>query len=356
MARRFVAVVVVGALALTPLTPALAVAGPGLEKRLDRLTGEGGMAGALARTSDGVTVVSGTAERGTGRAMVGPDARFRVASLSKPIIAATVLRLAERGQIKLDAPVERYLPKVVRGKGAGAAIDGRKITVRDLLRQTSGLPDFGGAVDWSKLPQDYLKVALGLKPTPVGRFAYSNTNYLVLGKIICAVTGEDFRQVSRELVIKPLRMRDTYWPRKGETGLRGEHAHTYGVSPADPEGGVVDLTRLPGYEFGASGGLVSTPDDLNRFWRGAPVKRMTANAVRVGEPGWPAKARYGLGVARARLSCGEVWMHGGDVPGVSVLSGRNRAGRAATVYVTGSAATEKQRKQLLAAFDTAMCF
>ena len=70
--------------------------------------------------------------------MVGPDARFRVASLSKPIIAATVLRLVERGQIKLDAPVERYLPKVVRGKGAGAAIDGRKITVRDLLRQTKG--------------------------------------------------------------------------------------------------------------------------------------------------------------------------------------------------------------------------
>lgn len=248
------------------------------------------MAGALARTSDGVTVVSGTAERGTGRAMVGPDARFRVASLSKPIIAATVLRLVERGQIKLDAPVERYLPKVL------------------------------------------------------------------LGKIIGAVAGKDFRQVSRELVLKPLRMRDTYWPRKGETGIRGEHAHTYGVSPADPEGGVVDLTRLPGYEFGASGGLVSTPDDLNRFWRGAPVKKTTANVVQIGEPGWPAKARYGLGVARARLSCGEAWMHGGDVPGASVLSGRNRARRAATVYATGSAATEKQRKQLLAAFDTAMCF
>ena len=355
MARRFVAAVVVGALALAPLTPALAAAGPGLEQRLDRLTGEGGVAGALARTSDGVTVVSGTAERGTGRAMVGPDARFRVASLSKPIIAATVLRLVERGQIKLGAPVERYLPKVVRGKGAGAAIDGRKITVRDLLRQTSGLPDFIEVADWSKPGQDYLKLALGLKPTAAGRFAYSNTNYLVLGMIINEVTGKDFRQVSRDLVLKPLRMRDTYWPRKGETGLRGEHAHTYGVSPADPKGGVVDLTRLPGYEFGASGGLVSTPDDLNRFWRGVPVKKMTANAVRVGEPGWPAKARYGLGVVRARLSCGEVWMHGGDVPGVSALSGRNRAGRAATVYVTGSVTTEKQRKQLLAAFDTAMC-
>ncbi|MGN9782551.1 serine hydrolase domain-containing protein [Nonomuraea sp. ZG12] len=357
-AHRLVAAVVVGALALAPLTPALAATDPGLEERLDRLTGEGGVAGALARTSDGVTVVSGTAERGTGLPMVGADASFRVGSLSKPVIAVTVMRLVERGEIKLGAPVERYLPEVLRGQGAGAAIDGRKITVRDLLRHTSGLPDFSEAVDWSKLPQDYLKVALGLKPTPVGQFAYSNTNYLVLGKIIHAVTGEDFRQVSRELVIKPLRMRDTYWPRRGEMGIRGEHAHTYGVSPADPEGGVVDLTRLPGYEFGASGGLVSTPDDLNRFWRGVPAKTlraMTADAVRVGAPGWPAKARYGLGAAQARLSCGEVWMHGGDVPGVSVLSGRTRAGRAATVYVTGSAATERQRERLLDAFDTAMC-
>jgi hypothetical protein len=151
------------------------------------------MAGALARTSDGVTVVSGTAERGTGLPMAGADARFRVGSLSKPVIAVTVMRLVERGEIKL------------------------------------------------------------------------------------------------------------------------------GSVPAKT------------------------------------LRAMTADAVRVGEPGWPAKARYGLGVAQARLSCGEVWMHGGDVPGVSVLSGRTRAGRAATVYVTGSAATEKHRERLLDAFDTAMC-
>ena len=374
-ARRAVATVAAltaGALALAPLAPALADAGGGqgkvLESRLRRLTAEDGMAGALARVQDergdGRTVVSGTAELGTGRPMVGAGASFRIASMTKPVLAVTVTRLAERGKVRLDAPVERYLPGMVRGRGAGAAIDGRKMTVRDLLRHTSGLPDYTGAIDWTDLPDDYLAPALAMEPTPAGRFAYSNTNYLLLGRIVQAVTGEDFRTVSRRLVLQPLGMRDTYWPAKGEMGIRGEHAHTYGVSPADPEAGVVDLTRMPGYEFGASGGLISTPDDLNRFWKGVfggkvmsakALRTMTGDLVRVTEPGWPDQARYGSGMSRARLSCGTVWMHGGDLPGVSVLSGRDERGRQATVYVTGLAATQEQREHLIDAFDAAIC-
>ncbi|MFG1942211.1 serine hydrolase domain-containing protein [Nonomuraea sp. NPDC048826] len=361
MARKMIAVVAAGAVALAPVAPAFA--GTGLEDRVERLTGEGGLAGAVARVDDGrrgFTVKAGTAERGTGRPMVGSDARFRVGSMTKPVVAVTVMRLAERGKVRLGAPVETYLPGVIRGKGG---VDGRKIKVRDLLRQTSGLADFTQAADWSKIPQDYLAIALAQKPTPYGRFAYSNTNYLVLGMVIDAVTGKDFRQVSRELVLEPLRMRDTYWPKRGELGIRGEHAHTYGINPVDPGAGVVDVTRLPGYEFGASGGLVSTPEDLNRFWQGVfggravsakSLRAMTADPVAVGEKGWPPQARYGYGMARVRLACGTVWMHGGGVPGVSVLSGRSATGRRATVYVTGSAEGERH-EHLTDAFEAAVC-
>ncbi|MFF3441382.1 serine hydrolase domain-containing protein [Streptosporangium sp. NPDC002721] len=376
--RRSLAAAVAGALVLSalpfPPSPALARAEPetprptSLQARLDRLTGADGLPGALAHVRDrhgrGVTVASGTAERGTGRPMVGAGGRFRIGSVTKPVMAVTVMRLVERNKIDLDAPVDRYLPGVVRGKGAGAATDGRKITVRDLLRQTSGLPEYADAVDWSKIPQDYLALALARTPTPLGRFAYSNTNYLVAGMIVRAVTGRDFREVSRDLVMEPLGMRDTYWPAAGETGIRGAHAHTYGVHPADPGAGIVDLTRLPGYEFGASGGLVSTPEDLDRFWRGVfdgevlsreTLRTMVGAPVPVGEEGWPEEARYGLGVARARLSCGPAWFHGGDVPGVSVVSGRDRSGRQATVYTTGQAGTAGQREHLIAAFDAALC-
>ncbi|MFC4585382.1 serine hydrolase domain-containing protein [Sphaerisporangium corydalis] len=376
---RLLATVVAGALALATVTsavaaPALAVAETrsphtgSLQKQLDRLTHADGLPGALAhvRYPDGrtVTLVSGTARRGSGREMVGPDARFRIGSLTKPILATTVMRLVERDKIDLNAYVDRYLPGVLRGEGPGEAIDGRKITIRDLLQQTSGLPEYVDAVDWSKLPQDYLKLALNRKPTPIGHFAYANTNYLVLGMIVKAVTGHDFREVSRDLVLKPLGMRDTYWPAKGETGVRGPHAHTYGVHPANPKAGVVDLTRLPGYEFGASGGLVSTPEDLNRFWRGVftagPPSRdsfraMIGHLVPITSPGWPSEAKYGFGIARARLSCGLAWFHGGDVPGVSAISGRVRTGRQATVYTTGSTDTAKQRADLIATFETALC-
>ncbi|MFI6396367.1 serine hydrolase [Nonomuraea sp. NPDC050540] len=76
-----------------------------------------------------------------------------------------MLRLVERKRIDLDAPVERYLPGALRGSGDGAGIDGRKLTMRMLLQQTSGLPEYGNAVAWQEPFPDFLKVALTLKPT-----------------------------------------------------------------------------------------------------------------------------------------------------------------------------------------------
>ncbi|GAA3664118.1 serine hydrolase domain-containing protein [Nonomuraea antimicrobica] len=347
-----------GCLVLAPITPAYAAtATPSPQSRLDLLTTTDGMAGALSqvRSPGGASVTqrSGTAQRGSGKPMIGPEGRFRIASGSKPIIAATVLRLVDRKKIDLAAPVERYLPGVLRGTGGGAGIDGRKITVRMLLQQTSGLPEYLNAIDWKKPFPDFLQVALRLKPTPRGSFAYANTNYLVLGLIVTKVTGKDFRQASQELILKPYGMRDTYWPAKGDEGIRGPHAHTYGVHPARPQGGEVDLTdQLPTYAFGASGGLVSTPEDLNRFWSQAPLSTMMARTVKVEQAGWPAGARYGYGVVRMKTSCGDAYFAAGDMPGAAVFSGRNRAGRAATVYTTG---VPKNRQHLIDAFIAAMC-
>ncbi|MDF5756243.1 serine hydrolase domain-containing protein [Spongiactinospora sp. TRM90649] len=354
--RRLLALALAVPVLLAPVAPAFAAADrpPSVQDRLDALTTAPEIPGALAyiRHPGGrtVTIVSGTAERGAERRMPGASGRLRIASVSKSVIAATVLELADQGKVDLSKPVETYLPGVIRGKG----MHGKDITVRMLLRQTSGLPDFTPVADWSKIGrQDLLKLALTLAPTPRGEFAYSNTNYLVLGKVIRAVTGRDFRVVSRDLVFKPLGMRDTYWPAKGETGIRGPHARTYGVHPLKPKDGVVDVTRLPGYEFDASGGLISTPRDLDRFWRAR--KPAGTEFVKIGEQGWPKGARYGYGVMSIPLSCGgDLLGHGGDLPGVSVFSGRDRAGRTATVYVTGSAEGES-RQRLIAAFDTALC-
>ncbi|MEO3875560.1 serine hydrolase domain-containing protein [Nonomuraea sp. B12E4] len=368
---KLLAAAVAGTLVIAPVAPAFAAAATpppssldrltaGPQTRLERLTAGDGMAGALSqvRTPGGATLTlrSGTAERGTGQPMIGPEGRFRIASMSKPIMAAVVLRLIDQGKIDLNAPVERYLPGVLRGKGDGAGIDGRKITVRMLLQQTSGLPEFVNAIAWKEPFPDYLQVALRLKPTTRGSFAYANTNYLVLGMIVTKVTGKDFRQASRDLILQPYGMRDTYWPAKGDLGIHGPHAHTYGVIPGRPRDRETDLTdRLPTYEFGSSGGLVSTPEDLNRFWREAPLGKMTATMVPVKQAGWPEGARYGYGVAWMESGCGQAYFGAGDMPGASVFSGQDQAGRTGTVYVTGVADTPEKRQHLIDAFIAGMC-
>ncbi|MGA5822440.1 serine hydrolase domain-containing protein [Kitasatospora sp. NPDC094028] len=90
------------------------------------------------------------------------------------------LRLVGEGRVGLDEPVETYLPNVVRGEG----IDGHRITVRQLLQHTSGLPDYEGDIDDTTIrhryfePRDLLDLAFRHKAdaTPGAKFGYSSTN------------------------------------------------------------------------------------------------------------------------------------------------------------------------------------
>jgi D-alanyl-D-alanine carboxypeptidase len=354
-------------------TPVVAHDPPGLRQRLQELVTVDQMTGVVVHLQDrhgrGKSYRAGTAERGTGRGMVGGQAAYRAGSLSKPVVAVTVLTLSDAGMVDLGSPVERYLPGLVRGTGAGSAIDGRTITIRHLLQQVSGLPEFSDVVDESGgpyTPEELLAYALDRRPSgiPGQRFSYANTNYLVLGMVINAVTGRDFRQVVTERVLQPLGMHTSYWPARGERGIRGRHAHTYARDPNRPEAGLVDVTEMDGYALGPSGGLISSPADLNRFWHGVFTSRlldpgslrmMTTGTVPVGDPSWPSGARYGLGMGRAILPrAGEVWMHGGGLRGVTTLSGRARNGRAATVYATGNLETADGGARLQAILDHAL--
>ncbi|MER6944228.1 serine hydrolase domain-containing protein [Nonomuraea sp. NPDC000554] len=351
MMSKYLAAAAAAVVLLGAASPAMAAAVPdrGVQAQVDRLTKQDGLAGAVLSVRDRnghtTTWTSGTAQRGTGRPMVGADGRFRAASVTKSVIGVTVMRLAAEGKVDLDERVEHYVP---------GALHGADVTVRQLLQHTSGLPEYFDLVDWSKPanPADHLALALSRPPVgkPGERWFYSNTNYLVAGVLIEKVTGKDFRAVTEDGVLKGLR--GTYWPNNGELGIRGKHAHTYGVNPVNPKAGETDQTELPGYAFGAGGGLVSTPEDLNRFWQSIPertLRTMLAGAVPASDP---KGSHYGLGVYSYPLSCGAAWMHDGGLPGVRVLSGRDRAGRAATVYVTG---TPKNDQHLFAALDAALC-
>ncbi|MFC4122923.1 serine hydrolase domain-containing protein [Nonomuraea zeae] len=352
MIRKLLAAGIATAALAGVASPALAAADSrpdAVRRQADRLTGQDGLTGAVIAVRDRrgheTTWSSGTAERGTGRPMVGADGRMRAASVTKSVIGVTVMNLAAEGKIDLKRQVEHYLPGLLQG---------RKITVDQLLRHTSGLPEYFDLVDWAEPggPADHLALALARPPVgkPGERWSYSNTNYLVAGMLIEKVTGRDFRDVTQDGVLKGLHA--TYWPKNGETDIRGEHAHTYGVNPVDPDAGVTDVTRLPGYAFGAAGGLVTTPADLNRFWQAIPERTLRAMLSRTVAGTDPKGSRYGLGLYTYELSCGPALMHDGGLPGLRVLSGRDRAGKAATVYVTG---TPRDDSHLFATLDAALC-
>ncbi|MEV4364657.1 serine hydrolase domain-containing protein [Nonomuraea sp. NPDC049625] len=301
------------------------------------------------RTEKGVEdVAAGVADTRTGRPAKAGD-RYRIASITKTFTArpVVVLQLVAEHKIGLDEPIGRYLEGVPSGS---------RVTVRDLLRHTSGLPDFYDALglktsaDWQRrrlerLTDDRrLSLAFRLPATEPGsrEATYSNINYVLLGKLVERVTGDTYAgQVARR-VVRPLRLRDTYYA-DGQAAIRDRHLHGY--LPADLPGKpdadfahLVDFTTQTINQSGPAGSMISTVDELTQVYRAlfngkllppALMKEMTAT-VPVRDNPMPWVQGFGLGVHRYDLGCGPVYGHIGGVRGytgivVSTLDGRRQA-------------------------------
>lgn len=147
--------------------------------------------------------------RALGNEDYGPDTPFFIGSASKSLTAMTVARLVQQDRLDFDDRVVSHLPWF-RVQGAYA-----DITVRHLLNQTSGLPQWAGQVD---LFQPELKVeervrelaTVQMTAEPGEKFQYCNKNYAVLGMIIEAVTGRPYADVLKSEVLDPLGMSHTY--------------------------------------------------------------------------------------------------------------------------------------------------
>lgn len=323
------------------------------QQRVDRLVSHTGFPGVVATVGDADgrvrTWTAGTGDLATGEP-VPTDARVRIASNTKMFTATVVLQLVEEGRVDLDARVERYLPGVVRGPGG----DGRRITVRQLLQQTTGLPDYDGLVIEAGgslravahtyyEPHDLLGAALAEKRhfAPGTKWEYSNTNYVVLGLLVQRVTQRPIGEEITRRIIRPLDLRDTYWPRVGEQRIRGSHARGYLAE--EPGAPWEDITRMDPSLGWAAGQLVSTPADLGAFMSAlvggdllgddqlAEMRRTVRAPQFDAEPGW----RYGLGLASVELDCGvTAWGHGGDIQGFETRNLVTDDGRWAVVAVT----------------------
>ncbi|MFD9812315.1 serine hydrolase domain-containing protein [Streptomyces sp. NPDC059080] len=376
--RRGIATVLVMAatgLAVGGALPASAAqprgSGQVVRQGLDHLVHDDGYPAALAADlgRDGRThnYAAGVADLSTG-VKVPVDGQVRAGSNTKAFTATVVLQLVGEGKVALDAPVEQYLPNLVRGEG----IDGRHITVRQLLQHTSGLPDYaefvGDLVGTQRhtylQPRTLLDLALAHKAlfAPGTSWAYSNTNYLLAGLIIEKVTGRPLAEEITHRIAERIGLRHTYFPGAGDEGIREAHPKGYYAQPGGP---LKDVTELDPSWAWAAGQMISTPSDLNRFFSAlfgggllepAQLAQMrTTVEVPAGEM-WPG-ARYGLGVTSTALSCGGLmWGHGGDIPGYQTRTGVTDDGRAVTVAVTADIAPAKQGpSDVLALLDATLC-
>jgi D-alanyl-D-alanine carboxypeptidase len=311
-----------------------------LQQQLDDVVAAGAV-GALVEVRDERGVwrgTSGVAVRGTTRA-VPARGQFRAGSITKTFLATVVLQLVDEGRLRLDDPVEKWLPEVVP--------NGENITVRQLLNHTSGLYDFLNTIQrppaqefldnrwrtWTATEQ--IEQALAHPPTsdtPGEVYKYSNTGYLLLGQIVEKVTGNPYGDEIERRVIRPLHLTGTELP---GTSPWIRRAHPHGYLPIEYGEGtrLIDFTEMNPSLMGAGGELISTTSDLNRYFDALLDGDLLPPHLlaEMKTPGVPDSRKYGLGLAWIDTTCGvRVYGNDGD----------------ALAYQAWSYTTEDRRRQV----------
>ena len=343
---------------------------------------DAGYPAALAAVTDskgesaGVAVGKGSLETGQAPPL---DGEVRIGSNTKTFVAVVVMQMVQEGKVGLDEPIETYLPGLIKGEG----IDASKITVRQLLQHTSGLPEYTDTVpgrsdifqikDHYAQPRDLLDTALS-KPAafePGTQWAYTNTNYVVLGMLIERVSQRPVGEQIDQRIIKKLGLSHTYFPAPGDRSIKGTHPQGYHLSA---EGKLEDITEMDPAWGWAAGAMVSTPSELNTFFQAVFDGRLLTQAsIDEMKKSVDASSRfgpgvvYGLGLIGTPLSCGGTsWGHGGTIHGYQTNDAVGPDGTAVTIAVTAmpsaiadqsnleSSAKEKYQ-QIEDAVDATLC-
>ncbi|MEC3998243.1 serine hydrolase domain-containing protein [Actinacidiphila sp. DG2A-62] len=326
----------------------------------------GGPPGAVAVIRvDGRRAVyrAGVADLATGRPPRARD-HMRIASTAKAFSGAVALSLVDAGRLRLDDTIGRRLPRLPKAWG--------KVTLRQLLQHTSGLPDYSEAPSFvaeltadphhhfdSRRLLDYV-AGLPLGFAPGSRYHYSNSDNIAVALMAEAATGRRYESLLDTLVDRPLRLRDTTLPQD----WRLPEPYLHGYAPGEDGGAPEDVsTLLSASGVWASGGIVSTPDDLAAFTAGYAGGQLFGPAVRraqfafvpgASEPAGPGVNAAGLAVFRYATRCGTVYGHTGNFPGYTQFAAATADGRrAVTVSITRqvNATVDPQRLPELRALE-----
>lgn len=285
-------------------------------------------AGVIARVRMGTQAWRGqVADTVTGRA-IPPDSHIRLGSITKTFEAVVALQLAATHVIELDRPVQSYLPGLLPSRY-------QPITIRQLLNMTSGLPQVneGAPAETANqlIADRYARPTLGQiiqeslrprgRPWPGPHFApgaeqqYDSLNYRIVAYLIERRTGHSFAAEVRSLVLRPLRLTQTFPAISGAQPRPMPLPYLHGYV-ADDAGALVDVSQQGGDDTS----MISTPGDLGRFFTALFTGRLLPAAwlrqmmavpdVRYADSTdclispRPGRACYGLGLQRLALGDG----------------------------------------------------
>jgi D-alanyl-D-alanine carboxypeptidase len=365
------AAVAIAACALLAVPPASAGKG-GTQRALDELVAaETGPVGASALIQRGRKVEflrAGSADLRTGRAFHRSD-HMRIASVAKAFSGAVALSLVDRGALELEDTLGEMLP--------GSPPQWSQVTLAQLMQHTSGIPSYIENPEFGKAfgedlrryfsPEELVGYVADepLEFPPGSTYEYSNTDNILIGLISEATTGRRYENDLRQLVYRPLGLEQTSLPSDWILPRRFIHGYDIPDEGESPE----DLSELISASGAwASGGIVSTPLELNRFIRGYGGGELFDTATRrrqfdfvpgCGEPPGPGECSAGLSIYRYRMECGTVFGHSGNFPGYTQFAATSKDGRRSVVVTVNQAHAGEPTsvsQRVLETYELAACF
>ncbi|MBB4742224.1 CubicO group peptidase (beta-lactamase class C family) [Actinoplanes octamycinicus] len=302
------------ALPTAPPGPATTITPASIDAVVESYREATGVPGVAVAVTRGRTVVhvAGYGRTGQGEAVTDRTV-MAVASVSKSMTALAVLQLADAGRIRLDEAVRTYLPEFVLADGRAG-----RITVRQLLNQTSGLSDRTNPSFSAPLVHDLREAVAAMRHArldadPGTRFSYHNPNYQIAARLVEVVGGEPFDAYLRGHVFGPLGMTGS------RTVTTADQLPASGRGHLMIAGRAVALPEPPAFGAG-SGAVLSTAHDLAGWLIAQGNQGVAADGTRVvsaaavAEMHRPGLAGYGLGWEADTSASGTALIeHDGDM-------------------------------------------
>ena len=257
------------------------------------------------------------------------DHRMRIGSITKSFTATALLQQIDKGKLLLSDTLDKFIPGVPNGS---------QITVEHLMTMRSGVYDYAThpliqamVVAYPSFPFLHTSTLVNLIKShpssfaPGTQYAYTNSNYILLGEILAKVTGKPAAQVIAEDILNPLGLSNTIWLHGND--LIGTHAHGYSNRMFVGKGHLKDQTKANPDLYGAAGVLTSTVGDLQKWAEYlkteallfAPTHQLRTTSWYTPQP-YPGEGpdhyEYGLGLVKFGSWIG----HDGSVPGYSAVA------------------------------------